>query len=376
MSAETFSKERAEAFGEKMVGTLNGAAIALMTSIGHRTGLFDTMAGMSPAPPETIAAESGLQERYVREWLGAMVTGGIIDHEPGLNTFHLPPEHAALVTRAAGADNIASSMQWIAVLGGVEDDVTEVFRSGGGVPYSRYPRFHEVMAEESNQTVVAGLREHILPLVPGLTERLESGIDVLDVGCGRGRALQLLAKSFPRSRFTGYDFSEEAVKVARQEAAAQGLSNLHFAVRDAGHFHETASYDLITAFDAIHDQIRPDLVLANIARALRPGGTFLMQDIQASGHVHGDRDYMLAPFVYTISCMHCMTVSLSNGGMGLGAAWGKERALSLMADAGFGDVRVETLPHDIINYYYLAEAPARVRLMGLETEQRELAAAA
>lgn len=360
---EAFDAARAEAFGGRMVANLNGAAIALMTSIGHRTGLFDTMAGLAPSTSAEIAQAAGLQERYVREWLGAMVTGGIIEHEPRDGTFHLPPEHAALLTRAAGPENLASTMQWISVLGGVEDDVTHVFRHGGGVPYSRYPRFHEVMAEESNQTVVAGLREHILPLVPGLIEQLERGIVVLDIGCGKGKALQLLARTFPQSRFTGYDFSEEAIRAARQDAADQGLTNLQFHVRDAGRIADTAVFDLVTAFDAIHDQMRPDLVLANIRRALKPGGTFLMQDIQGSGCVHGDKDYLLAPFVYTISCMHCMTVSLANGGMGLGAAWGKEKALELLRDAGFGDVRVDTLPHDIINYYYITHAPVRPELL-------------
>jgi SAM-dependent methyltransferase len=110
---------------------------------------------------------------------------------------------------------------------------------------------------------------------------------------------------------------------------------------------------LVLAFDAIHDQPAPARVLENIRRAVRPDGLFLMQDIAAASCVHGNMNHPVGPFIYTISCMHCMSVSLAGGGPGLGAAWGKELALEMLADAGFGDVRVEQLPHDIINYYYV-----------------------
>jgi hypothetical protein len=112
--------------------------------------------------------------------------------------------------------------------------------------------------------------------------------------------------------------------------------------------------DLITAFDAIHDQTRPDAVLRNVARGLRPGGVFLMQDISGSSHVERDVNHPLGTFLYTISLTHCMSVSLAGGGPGLGAMWGKDTALRMLREAGFGDVRVETLPHDIMNFYYVA----------------------
>jgi hypothetical protein len=120
----------------------------------------------------------------VREWLGAMVVGGIVEHDSENATYCLPQEHAAFLTRAASPDNIAAFAYYIPLLGSVEDGIVESFKHGGRVPYSAFPRFHEVMAEDSGQTVLPALKDHILPLVPGLTERLEKGIDVLDVGCG------------------------------------------------------------------------------------------------------------------------------------------------------------------------------------------------
>lgn len=349
----TFDAGRAELFAGRMLDMLNHGALTLMISIGHRSGLLDTLAVLPPATSAGIAEAAGLNERYVREWLGAMVTGGIVDHDPESQTFSLAPEHAACLTRTAAPDNLAAYAQYVPLLGQVEDEILHCFRHGGGVPYERYPRFHEVMAEDSAQTVVAALEEHILALVPGLVERLAAGIDVLDVGCGSGRALISLARRFPASRFTGYDFSPEAIGRAVAEAESQGLTNVVLEVQDAATLDEPGAYDLITTFDAIHDQADPSRVLGNIRRALRPDGVYLMQDISGTGHVHGDRDHPLGPLLYTVSCMHCMSVSLAQGGAGLGAMWGREQATGLLRDAGFERIEIHRLEHDPQNDYYV-----------------------
>src|SRR6202042_3012187 len=121
----------------------------------------------------------------------------------------------------------------------------------------------------------ATLIDVTLPLVPGLIDRLRQGIDVADVGCGSGHAINLMAEAFPRSRFTGFDFSGPGIAAARREAERKGLPNARFAERDAAHLGETSRFDFITTFDAVHDQARPDLLLAGIAKALRPGGVYL-----------------------------------------------------------------------------------------------------
>lgn len=349
----TLNEDKAHQFAGRMLEIINHAALALMTSIGHRTGLFDRMAELSPATSVELAHYAGLNERYVREWLGAMVTGRIVEYDQATATYRLPAEHAAFLTRRATPNNMAVTAQFIPVLAGVEDQIIECFKRGGGVPYEAYPRFHEVMAEESNQTVVAGLLEHILPLVPSLLERLRAGVEVLDVGCGSGRALTLLAATFPQSRFTGYDFSTEVIAAAQANPAAQGLSNLRFEAKDVATLNDAPRFDLITAFDAIHDQAQPARVLRAIAGALAPNGVFLMQDIAGSSHVHKNLDHPLGPLTYTVSCLHCMTVSLAQGGAGLGAAWGEERARQMLAEAGFAETEVQRLPHDIINNYYI-----------------------
>jgi SAM-dependent methyltransferase len=354
MSDVTVDQARAEAFAGRLFSILNDSALALMISIGHRTELFDTLAALPPSTSAQIAAAAGLHERYVREWLAAMTTGGIVEYAPGVRTYHLPAEHAAWLTRAATPNNIAVSMQFIPVLAGVEDAIIAKFEHGGGLHYHDYPRFHTVMAEDSAQTVVTALHDAILPLVSGLPERLRDGIDVLDLGCGEGRALIELARAFPNSRFTGYDLTEAAVETATRAARQQQLTNVRFAALDAAALGEREQYDLICTFDAIHDQADPARVLRNIHDALRLDGVYLMQDIRADSTLEGNLDHPAGPFLYTISTLHCTSVSLGSGGVGLGTAWGEQLALAMLAEAGFGTVTVEHLPHDILNSYYIA----------------------
>ncbi len=353
MSSNGFNPQKAEAFAEKMVGVLNQGALALMASIGHRTKLFDTMSVLPPATSHQIAEATGLQERYVREWLNALVVGQVIEYDPETKTYRLPPEHATMLTRKAGADNMALFAQHIGGLGSVEDKIVDCFINGGGVPYADFHRFHDIMAEDSDVNIVEPLIEQILPLVPGLTEQLQQGIDVLDVGCGRGHALTHLAQSYPNSRFFGFDFSEDTIAVAQADVEKLGLTNIRFEVKDAATLAESNQYDVIFTFDAVHDQAQPGKVLANIARALKPDGLYFMQDIAGSSHVHHNVEHPLAPFLYTISTMHCMTVSLAAGGEGLGTMWGKETALQMLAEAGFSNVSVEEPEHDPMNYFYI-----------------------
>ena len=341
-------------FADRVLGILNDGAIALMLSLGHRAGLFDAMARLDFATSAEIAEEAGLVERYVREWLGAMVTARIVELCAERATYRLPAEHAEVLTRRSRGLNLACTAQWLPLLGSVEDRVLACFERGGGVPSSAFERFHQVMSELSDQTVVAALHGAILPLVPGGVEALERGLDVLDIGCGRGRALNELAAAHPRSRFTGYDLSVDAIASARAEARERGLANATFEVRDVSDLGARGAFDLVTAFDAVHDLARPAAALAAVAAALRPDGFFLMQDVAGTSHVDRDASLPLAPLLYSMSCLHCTTVSLAAGGAGLGAMWGQETAQRMLAAAGFGQIEVHSLPHDPINLYFLA----------------------
>ena len=304
MADQQFDQTKADAFAQKMLGILNDASVAQMTVIGHQVGLFDTMADLAPATSDQIAAASSLNERYVREWLGAMVTGQIVDYDPAEKTYRLPPEHAATITRAAGPKNLAAMLQMVPMVARVQQGIIDSFRNGGGVPYSAFADFHQLMAEMSGAVHDASLVDTTLPLVSQLVDQLRTGIDVLDVGCGSGHAVNLMAKAFPQSRFTGYDFSEEGIAAGRAEAQAWGVANAQFAAKDVAELDEVSHYDFITAFDSIHDQAHPRAVLKGIGAALRPNGTFLMVDVNSSSHLEENHDHILGPMMYTISCMH------------------------------------------------------------------------
>jgi 2-polyprenyl-3-methyl-5-hydroxy-6-metoxy-1,4-benzoquinol methylase len=351
-----FDSQKAEAFAGRVLSALNDAAFCLMASIGHRTGLFDAMRDQPPMTSQDLATRAGLNERYVREWLGAMVTSGVVTVDPQSAHYQLPAEHAAFLTRAARADNLAVFAQYVPLLGNVEEDIVECFKHGGGVPYERFPRFHAVMAEDSALSVLSSLESHVLPLVPGLIRQLEGGVRGLDVGCGSGRILNRLAELFPKSRFVGMDLSPGAIQAARNEASSRGLKNVEFRAVDLSDFDETAepaSFDLITSFDAVHDQGRPLNVLKGINRALTPDGVYLMQDIKGSSHVYNNIGHPIGTFLYTVSCLHCMTVSLAQGGEGLGAMWGEEKTREYLQLAGFRSVETHGLAHDIQNNWYV-----------------------
>lgn len=347
-----------DAFVERLVRMLNEAGVALMLSVGSRVGLLDALDASGPVTVEALAGSTGLDARYVREWLAAMATGRIVEYDPATKRYELPAHRAEFLTTRAGVRNLTRQANYLPLLGAVENLVVECFRNGGGVPYEAFTGFHQHLAAQSAAVQDASLLDGALPLVDGLVERLEAGLDVLDVGCGSGHAVNLLAERFPASRVVGVDLAEEALDAARDEAAARGLANASFLRRDAAHLAYDGAFDLVTTFDAVHDQARPDLVLAGIARALRPGGTYLCADIRAHSALEENLDHPLGAWLYTISCMHCMTVSLADGGMGLGTMWGEERALAMLADAGFQGISVHHLDDDPANNYYVASAPS------------------
>jgi 2-polyprenyl-3-methyl-5-hydroxy-6-metoxy-1,4-benzoquinol methylase len=343
-----------EEFAERMVGAIDSASLAILLSIGHQTRLFDTLAGMPPATSAQIADAAGLNERYVREWLGGVTAGRIVDYDPAAQTYSLPAHRAAVLTRAAGPDNLSRVAQFIPLLAEVEQKVIGCFSAGGGLSYSEYPRFHKLMAEQSGEVFDAALVDVILPMAEGLPERLQAGVQLADIGCGSGHSINVMAQAFPASRFTGIDFSEEGLAAGRAESERLGLTNTSFEQHDVAQLDITDAYDVITAFDAIHDQAHPAQVLANIYRALRPGGVFLMVDIKASSRVEDNVGVPFASYLYTVSTMHCMSVSLALDGDGLGTVWGRQLATSMLADAGFGDVAVREIETDPINFYYVA----------------------
>lgn len=346
-------QQRADAFAGQMLTALNASATVLMLSVGHRTGLFEALSRLPPATSAEIAKAARLEERYVREWLGNMVVSRIVEYDPGTRQYNLPAEHAMCLTPEAGPNNMAAYADAIPVFAGVVGPVAECFRKGGGVPYSAVPNIQQVIAGLTNPLYDAYLVESILPLV-GLDERLGRGAEVADVGCGQGHAVNLMARAYPKSTFTGFDFSDEGVAAARREADSWRLSNARFEVRDVANLGITNRFDVVTSFDAIHDQAHPDKVLRNICEALKPGGMYFMLDEAGSSNLEENLDHPLGPFLYAASVLHCMTVSLALDGAGLGTMWGEQTARRMLGEAGFQNVTTKKFEPDIEHVYYTA----------------------
>lgn len=346
----------AEAFQEQILGWYTGGFVTFMIDLGVRTGLLEKAAA-GPATSAALAERAGLKERYVREWLGSVTTAGIFTYDAGTQTYTLPEAHAVCLT---GGDerNLAPLSQISSHLAPFVGPVAEAFRHGGGVPYSEYrPAFTDVMDGLNRPTFDGLLIDGIVPLVSGLRERLEAGARAVDIGCGTGHATNLLAKAFPASRFVGYDLAEDAIARAAAEADDYGLTNAEFAVLDVAQLGSDPAFDVAFAFDAIHDQADPAGVLARVFDALAPGGVFVMFDIRASSKLEENLDNPMAPWLYAVSTLHCVTVSLACDGTGLGTVWGEELALEMLTDAGFLDLEVHEVEGDPLDSVYVARKP-------------------
>lgn len=348
----TLNPTDVEQFAGQLMSIYTGSMLNYMIDIGHRTGLF-TAAARGPATSQDLADRAGLTERYVREWLGAMVTSRIFTYDPTTQHYVLPAAHAAVLTD--GGMNLAPMSALGTHLGKHVPQVARAFREGGGVPYSEYrPEFTDVMDGISRVFFDSGLIDLYLPLVPGLTERLEAGIRVADVACGTGHALVVLGRAFPASTFVGYDLDDGAIGRARAEAAGAQLTNVTFEVSDAARLDVEDRYDLVFVFDAVHDQVDPSAVLANIHRALAPGGVFFMKEPHGADALEDNLENPMAPLLYAVSTLHCMTVSLAHGGAGIGTVFGEQLARRMLAEAAFAGVEVQPAPGDLGDAVYIA----------------------
>lgn len=356
-------QDDAKPFREKIVDILNHGSLNLAMGLGYRAGLFDIMdAKARPCTVDEICEATGLNRRYVQEWLGVMVCGEIVElvrDDDGLPRFLLPSAYGDVLARRAGSDNLGVYTQEIPLLTACAmESVFQGFLTGAGIPYDQYPAFHDFMAQLGDAKHRQVLVDTFLPSVDEgrVVQALHRGIHVCDLGCAQGVATLLMAQAFPASRFIGIDISAEALDAARSNARAMGLTNVSFEQRDAAELRHpntlSAHFDYITAFDAIHDQTRPQAALRGIRELLKDDGAFSMIDIAAESHIDGNRDHPMGAFLYTVSLMHCMPVGLVDGGAGLGMMWGRQLAERMLAQAGFGRVSVMQIPNDPFNLHF------------------------
>lgn len=353
-------------FSEHLVTILNHSALNLALSIGYRAGIFDFLDQLeAPCTIAQLAEGSGLHGRYLKEWLGVMVCGEIIElhSAPGeMDHFSLPKDHGDLLCRRAGSNNLGVYTQEMPLLTTCAlEALMADLGTAEGISYDHYPRFQSFMTQLADAKHREVLVDVFLPSVAGgrVVELLREGIRVCDLGCGTGLAVCLMASAYPQSEFVGMDIDPQALEDGRRAADEMGLSNLRFECADAAGLSSQHAYrqvfDYITAFDAIHDQTRPQAALEGVRAMLRPGGAFSMIDIAADSELAENVSHPMGAFLYAVSLMHCLPVGLVDGGAGLGMMWGRQRARNMLAQAGFGRVCVEEIPNDPFNLHFYCQ---------------------
>jgi len=336
----TFDKERAKAFSRKMLGDIAGSVAMHLCVIGDRLGLFKDFAANGPADAATFATRNDIDARYALEWLEALAAADYLDYAPATNQFSLPAEHARPLAQDSHPTYQGNMCNLLAYSMAPLDQLTDAFRNGGGVAQDAFsPDLYKAMQRSSGLRYNNFLLNTWLPDMPDVVAMLERGVDVADVGCGRGTAMALMAEAFPNSRFWGYDAFAPQVEGAREEAKARGVSaNTRFEVLDAS-ADIPRDFDLIFTFDVIHDMAQPREGLANIRRHLKDGGIYVLQEISAQDERHENRGFE-ATIKYGMSLTYCMTTSLANHGEGLGTLGMPFKVVrELCAEAGFGAVR-------------------------------------
>lgn len=331
--------DKAKKFLFQLNNDIGAAMLGAMNYLGDRLGLFKAMADAGWVTSNELAERTGLSERYIREWLGAVTSAGYVEYDPKARKFMLPAEHAMVLAREESPFFMGGFMEMVVPNVSMAPKIAEAFRNGRGVTQSEYPaETWEAMERASAGMYRNQLVRKWLPTMPQVIEVLKAGGSAADVGCGSGRAVITLATAFPGARVTGFDVHPGSIDRARANAAAAGVGGrVTFEVRDGTRLPEN-QFDFISTFDVVHDSVDPVALLKSIRRALKKDGTYLMLEVNVSPNLE-ENIGPTGKMMYSMSTLYCMTVSLAHGGAGIGACMGEPKARELVAEAGFTKFR-------------------------------------
>ena len=352
-TAQDLDPKEVGLFALKVYKYREGERISLLIHLGDRLGLFTSLWDAGAVTADQLAARTGLHTRWLQEWLRAMGAAELLDTDDG-ETFELTPVGAAVLADeqdslyfAAGAFGVPPDPSYV-------DRLADSFRTGIGLTYDDFGEG----AAHSTQRMLGpwsrlALVPFILPAIEGATEALQSGADVVDVGCGAGVALATMAEAFPESRFLGVDPSEIAIDLARQAVEASGLDNLRFEVAGGESLPDQPAFDLVLTFDCLHDMPRPKDTIAAIAASLKEDGVWLCKDIKCGADYTANERNPLRAMMYAISVTSCMASAMSEpDGAGLGTLGLPPEVLEqYCTEAGFGSFTVHDF-NDPANLYY------------------------
>jgi SAM-dependent methyltransferase len=329
-------RKKAAAQARQVGLDFGGALTVALAYIGDRLGIFKVMSDGTALTTGQLAQRTGLNERYLREWSATMAAAGYLDYSPRDGTFRMSPEQAAVLSSEDTTYFTAGAFQYAVACYRQIPKLMEAFKDGGGVPFSDFgPEIVEAIERLFHIGYETWVAREWIPAVPDLNQRLLAGGEAAEVGCGAGQCLIPVAAAFPKSHFFGFDVDRTSVERARAKADHAGLGSRVTVEQIAA---ENVAYrerfDLVMAFNCIHDMAHPRAALAAIRRILKPDGVFLWSEADVGSRLE-DNLGPVGRTLYGASTMHCMTVSLAQGGEGLGSAISEELAHDLAAEAGF-----------------------------------------
>ncbi len=339
MATQQIDQEKLEAFVERIVLDVGTAMRGGLVYIGDRLGIYKAMADAGPVTVEQLAERTGLNERYLREWLGSMTTAEYVEHDSEDDTYLLPAEHALPLADEEFPHFTGGFLQMIVPTVTVAPKVAEAFKNGGGVTQDEYlPDMYEAIERGTAPWYKHNLVPTWIPALPDAQRKLEDGGTVCDVGCGGGLAAITIAQAFSRAQVVGYDIHPGSIERARRNAEQAGVADrVTFEVGGEDSLPK-GQFDLVTTFDVVHDSIDPVGLITAIRESLTDGGTFLMLEMNASGDVDENAN-PLGKLLYNVSTLYCMTTSLAHDGAGIGACMGQHKAEELAEQAGYGQFR-------------------------------------
>lgn len=338
----TVDEAKLEAFLGKMVSDMGAAAVAPLIIVGDKLGLYKALASDGPLSTEELADRTGTTERYVREWCAAQAGSGYIDYDAETQRFSMSPEQQAVFADDDSPASMTGGYYALASMFIDEPKITRIFETGEGLAWGDHNECLFCGTEKFFRPgYAASLVAEWLPALEGVTDKLEQGGSVADVGCGHGSSTLVMAKAFPKSTFVGFDFHDASVKRANDLARESGLDNVRFEVATAKNF-PGSDYDLVAFFDCLHDMGDPVGAAAHTLQSLKPDGTMMLVEPFAEDELEGNLNPVGRMF-YSFSTMICTPASISQEvGLALGAQAGEKRLKQVLLDGGFTRFRRAT----------------------------------
>jgi len=357
MNKNKLDAKKVGAMAVRVTRDWGSAHIVALAYIGDQLGIFKALADSGPVTSQQLADRPGLNERYLREWAAAMAAAEYIEYDPKHQTFLMTPEGALVLADDDRPEFLGGGFQYAQSCSQIVPELMDAFKNGGGVAFSAFgPEISKAIERLFAPSYARDVATVWIPALGDMHKRIQAGGIVAEVGCGGGQALVPFAEAYPNSQFTGYDVDQTSIERARERAAKAGISGrVSFELIPAEEIPHAEYFDLICAFNCVHDMVNPRGALAGMQRAIKPDGALLWSEANVSDRVE-DNIGPQGKLLYGTSTMHCMTVSLAHGGEGLGNVVGVETARGLALEAGFEHFKRLDVEHPLQQLFLATKA--------------------